>query len=90
MSQEDSKIYFGHYYVKIGDKEILLISAFFCDFITNKEFIMNYLENINWSYIITTNKYDLNNIIIPHFLNYPLLTQKYSDFILFSKVIKII
>ena len=28
--------------------------------------------------------------IIPHFLNYPLLTQKYSDFVLWSKVVNII
>jgi len=29
---------------------------------------------------------DLINVIIPHFNTYPLLTQKYSDFILWSKV----
>ena len=29
-------------------------------------------------------------IIIPHFLNYPLLTHKYSDFVLWSKVVNII
>ena len=33
---------------------------------------------------------DLINVIIPHFLNYPLLTQKYSDFVLWSKVVNII
>lgn len=32
---------------------------------------------------------DLINVIIPHFLNYPLLTQKYSDFVLWSKVVNI-
>nr|QWC53743.1 LAGLIDADG homing endonuclease [Rhizoctonia solani] len=33
---------------------------------------------------------DLINVIIPHFLNYPLLTHKYSDFVLWSKVVNII
>lgn len=33
---------------------------------------------------------DLINIIIPHFNKYPLLTQKYSDFILFTKVVEMI
>lgn len=33
---------------------------------------------------------DLVNVIIPHFLNYSLLTQKYSDFVLWSKVVNII
>jgi len=33
---------------------------------------------------------DLINIIIPHFFKYPLLTQKYSDFILFTKVVELI
>jgi hypothetical protein len=32
---------------------------------------------------------DLINVIIPHFITYPLLTQKYSDFLLWVKVIKI-
>jgi len=32
---------------------------------------------------------DLNSIIIPHFLNYPLLTKKSIDFYLFSQVIKL-
>lgn len=30
---------------------------------------------------------DINNVIIPHFLNYPLLTQKRSDFELFKLVL---
>jgi LAGLIDADG endonuclease len=33
---------------------------------------------------------DLTNYIIPHFSNYPLLSQKAADFILFTKIIKII
>lgn len=30
---------------------------------------------------------DIANVIIPHFDNYPLLTKKYSDYILFKKII---
>jgi hypothetical protein len=32
---------------------------------------------------------DLTTIIIPHFLNYPLLTQKAADFILFKRIVDI-
>jgi len=32
---------------------------------------------------------DLINVIIPHFIKYPLLTQKYSDFFLWSKVVRL-
>lgn len=35
-----------------------------------------------------TRIHDLNEIIIPHFLNYPLLTNKSSDFLQWSKVIR--
>jgi len=31
---------------------------------------------------------DLTNYIIPHFSNYPLLSQKAADFFLFKRVIK--
>jgi hypothetical protein len=33
---------------------------------------------------------DLNNVIIPHFIKYPLLTQKRIDFELFSSIINLI
>lgn len=33
---------------------------------------------------------DLNQKIIPHFRNYPLLTNKYKDFILFSTICRMI
>jgi LAGLIDADG endonuclease len=33
---------------------------------------------------------ELKNIIIPHFENYPLLTQKLSDFLLFKQVVELI
>jgi hypothetical protein len=32
---------------------------------------------------------DLNNIIIPHFKKYPLLTQKRADFELFKQIIEL-
>jgi hypothetical protein len=32
---------------------------------------------------------DLVNIIVPHFLNYPLLTQKGADFILFKQIVEL-
>lgn len=32
---------------------------------------------------------DLLNIIIPHFLSYPLLSQKHADFLLFEKVVRL-
>jgi hypothetical protein len=35
-------------------------------------------------------KKDLNNVIIPHFLKYPLLTKKRADFILFKAAIDLI
>jgi LAGLIDADG endonuclease len=33
---------------------------------------------------------DLTNCIIPHFSNYPLLSPKAADFILFTRVVKLI
>lgn len=33
---------------------------------------------------------DLNNVIIPHFLNFNLLTQKAADFILFQRAVQLI
>jgi len=34
--------------------------------------------------------HDLTNIVIPHFIKYPLITQKQADFLLFKKVIELI
>jgi len=33
---------------------------------------------------------DLTNVIIPHFDNFPLITQKFADFKLFKQVVEII
>lgn len=32
---------------------------------------------------------DLTNIIIPHFLKYPLISQKAADFYLFSQIVSL-
>lgn len=32
---------------------------------------------------------DLQNVIIPHFDKYPLITQKYADFLLFKQVVNL-
>lgn len=32
---------------------------------------------------------DIVNVIIPHFDNYPLFTKKYSDYVLFKNIIKL-
>jgi hypothetical protein len=32
---------------------------------------------------------DLTNVIIPHFKEYPLLTQKAADFLLFEQIVKL-
>lgn len=40
------------------------------------------------SYTITKNE-DLVNIVIPHFNAYPLITKKYLDFLLWSKIVNI-
>lgn len=34
--------------------------------------------------------YDLVNVIIPHFEQFPLITQKYADFLLFKSVVELI
>nr|YP_010130236.1 LAGLIDADG endonuclease [Clavaria fumosa]QPZ51137.1 LAGLIDADG endonuclease [Clavaria fumosa] len=38
---------------------------------------------------VVTKKSDLNNVILPHFEKYPLLTQKAADFILFTRVVEL-
>jgi hypothetical protein len=42
------------------------------------------------AYYIVSKPEDLINVIIPHFNSYPLLTQKYLDFNLWSKVVDIV
>lgn len=48
-----------------------------------------YTQNNSSSYVVRS-IIDLNGIIIPHFLKYPLRTQKQADFLLFKSIIDII
>lgn len=41
-------------------------------------------------YFVVSPLADLTNVIIPHFLEYPLLTQKRADFLLFKSIIDMI
>lgn len=45
-----------------------------------------YTHGNSSSYIVRSNK-DLNSVIIPHFLKYPLQTQKQVDFWLFKAIV---
>ncbi len=40
--------------------------------------------------LVVINIQDLLNTIIPHFMNYPLLSQKLADFELFVKIVKLL
>lgn len=44
----------------------------------------------NMVYFVVSSLADLTNVIIPHFLEYPLLTQKRADFLLFKSIIDMI
>lgn len=44
----------------------------------------------NMVYFVVSPLADLTNVIIPHFLEYPLLTQKRADFLLFKSIIDMI
>lgn len=52
--------------------------------------IVSTKPNRNISVFRVTKNKDLLNVIIPHFLKYPLISQKYSDFVLWSKVVEMI
>lgn len=55
---------------------------FGCGVIVNK-------NNRNESSFRVNSIKDLTNIIIPHFINYPLLSQKGADFLLFKEIINL-
>lgn len=42
-----------------------------------------------WTYTVSSKK-DLLNVIIPHFKNYPLITQKLADFNLFIQIVELL
>jgi len=51
---------------------------------------IHYNVSVNsWTYKVSKNK-DLLNVIIPHFIHYPLLTQKAVDFKLFMQIVQLI
>lgn len=63
MAQEDSKIYFGHYEVCFGVEKRSLASIFYTDFIINDNYIIKFVEGLNWQEIITINNGNITNII---------------------------
>ena len=73
--------------ISLNSKDInllLQLQEFFgCGLIVNKN------TRIEVSFRVNSIQ-DLTNYLIPHFLNYPLLYQKAADFLLFTKIVKII
>ena len=68
----------------VRDMDLLLqIKSFF-----NKVGSIHIKKNISAVYHVRTLD-SINNLIIPHFEKYPLITQKYSDFILFKDIVKL-
>lgn len=51
-------------------------------------YISNPNKNTTVEFRVSTMK-DIVNVIIPHFDNYPLLTKKYSDYVLFKNILKL-
>lgn len=72
--------------VHIRDKDLLLkIKSFFNDIGTIR------IDSKNNKVCYRVHKIDdINKIIIPHFENYPLVTNKQSDFVLWKDIVKLI
>jgi hypothetical protein len=69
----------------IKDKDLLLqIKSFF----NNVGYIYKINDNAIIYQVITVS--DIISTIVPHFEKYPLITKKYSDFILFRNIVKLI
>ena len=51
-------------------------------------YVSNPNKNSTMEFRVSTVK-DLTNVIIPHFTNYPLLTKKYFDYMLFKEIVKL-
>ena len=67
----------------VRDKDLLLqIKSFFGD-------IGNIYTKNNVAYYRVSKLNDITNIILPHFDNFPLITQKQSDFLLFKNIIEL-
>lgn len=73
--------------ISLSSKDIdllLQLKKFFgCGLIINK-------KTRNESSFRVNSLWDLTNIIIPHFANFPLISQKSADFILFTQIVKLI
>jgi len=50
--------------------------------------VTNY--NYNFAVYAIHSLNDIRNIIIPHFKNYPLISQKYGDFIIVNNIVELI
>jgi len=48
-----------------------------------------YLYKDSASYVVTSFK-DIKEVIIPHFVKYPLVTQKLADFLIFSQILELV
>jgi hypothetical protein len=72
--------------VHVRDKNLLLkIKSFFNDIGTIR------IDSKNNKVCYRVHKIDsINKIIIPHFENYPLITNKQSDFVLWKDIVKLI
>lgn len=69
----------------IKDKDLLLqIKSFF-----NEVGLISTNYNYNFVVYKVHSLSDITNIIIPHFEKYPLISQKYGDFIIFQNIIKL-
>lgn len=70
----------------IKDKDLLLeIKSFFSEVGT---IVTNY--NYNFAVYRVHSLSDITNVIIPHFKKYPLISQKYGDFIIFKSIVELI
>jgi len=64
---------------------LLQIKSFFSEVGT---IVTNY--NYNFAVYRVHSLGDITNVIIPHFKKYPLITQKYGDFIIFKNIVELI
>jgi hypothetical protein len=51
-------------------------------------YVSNPNKNSKVEFRVSTMEH-ITNVIIPHFTNYPLLTKKYFDYVLFKKIVKL-
>ena len=71
--------------IKMHEKDRILIKSI-KDFFGNIGYISEPNKNHTVEFRVSTLK-DLVNVIITHFDNYPLITKKYSDYVLFKQIV---